>query len=87
MTDRVEKGDEFTCSNCGGVFNAAREHDDAVAECDENFGPSLAESIVCDDCYKEIMAWSETLPADELKVMTKKRRPDADSDPDPNPCI
>jgi len=56
------KVNEFTCENCGGTFPYAWSDSDAMEEAKENFGdvPKDELSIVCDDCYKEIMAWSET---------------------------
>lgn len=49
----------FTCSDCGDTFEAGRPDEEAQQEALENFGrrgdaPGMA--IVCDDCYKEIMA-------------------------------
>ncbi len=52
-------GSTYTCSECGGTFECGRPDEEAHAEALRNFGkrgdhPSMA--IVCDDCYKAIMA-------------------------------
>jgi hypothetical protein len=50
----------FTCETCGGTFLAIRPDDEAQAEAVHTFGvrgdaPGMA--VVCDDCYREFMAW------------------------------
>ena len=49
----------FTCAQCGRRFPRLGPDEEAQAEALENFGvrgdaPGMA--IVCDDCYREIMA-------------------------------
>lgn len=49
----------YRCAECGGEFEFARDDEDAQAEAVQNFGrrgdaPGMA--IVCDDCYKRIIA-------------------------------
>lgn len=52
--------DEYTCDNCGRTFEKTWSDDDALAEATELFGeiPPEERAIVCDDCWREIMAWS-----------------------------
>lgn len=52
---------QYTCEECGGVFNKTLDDEVAEAEALEVFGvpnastnPAMAE--VCDDCYRVIMA-------------------------------
>lgn len=47
---------EYTCAMCGGVFEKTWTDDEALAECEGNFGKvDLADcSTVCDDCYQLI---------------------------------
>jgi DNA-directed RNA polymerase subunit RPC12/RpoP len=50
----------FICARCGGTFDTEWSDDEADAEYKENF-PEVrgneAREVVCDDCYKEFMAW------------------------------
>lgn len=58
MTEVLQPGDEYTCAECGGVFEAVRPHGEAIAEAEEIFGDVIKTeetSIVCDDCWKAIM--------------------------------
>lgn len=49
----------YTCDQCGGTFEAARDDEEAQVEALAMFGkrgddPDMA--IVCDDCWRAIMA-------------------------------
>jgi DNA-directed RNA polymerase subunit RPC12/RpoP len=57
-------GSEYTCEECGGTFQRASDDAEANAEAARDFGvanasddPSMA--IVCDDCYRAMMAWRD----------------------------
>lgn len=57
-------GSEYTCAQCGGTFNRASDDAPAIAEAARDFGvpdastdPRMA--IVCDDCYRALMAWAQ----------------------------
>jgi len=54
---------EYCCAHCGGTFVSAWDDEDANQEAVEQWGrrgddPSMV--VVCDDCYREFMAWRET---------------------------
>jgi len=56
----------FTCENCHQEFNKGWSDEEQEEEMEKNF-PGLSEddrAEVCDDCYKEMMAWAkkEQLP-------------------------
>ncbi len=51
-------GDEFTCDDCGGVFNKTRSEEDVREEFEGVFEeyidlPDEDLAIVCDDCWKK----------------------------------
>ena len=53
MSDAV-----FTCAQCGRTFQRGRPDEEAQAEAVRNFGtrgdaPGM--TVVCDDCFREIM--------------------------------
>lgn len=57
MTDG-KAGEDFTCAQCGGEFTRIVDDQEAVDEMEALFDTrdtSDAE-LVCDDCFKEIMA-------------------------------
>jgi DNA-directed RNA polymerase subunit RPC12/RpoP len=49
----------YRCANCGGIFIKGRSDEEAMKEYEENFEDIFEEDeveIVCDDCYKLMMA-------------------------------
>lgn len=53
----------FECGNCHGVFLKGQTDEEARAEY-EMAMPQAAqrgdeEDVVCDDCYRQIMAWAK----------------------------
>jgi len=58
------KEDEYKCSSCLEVFKLVRDenwsNEHAVEEFENSFGRKKTEddAIVCDDCYKKIMAFN-----------------------------
>ena len=57
--DRMKS--QYTCAECGGVFEEQWTTEEAVAECLGVFGVPDADTnpgmvVVCDDCYKRLMA-------------------------------
>ena len=47
----------FTCTGCGGTFEATRPDEEARAEYDERFGADCpGPKPVCGDCYDRLMA-------------------------------
>ncbi len=64
-------GPGYTCSECGGTFYTGRTDEEAQAEAVRNFGvrgdhPGMA--IVCDDCYKAIMAQPDPAKRPDRRV-------------------
>ena len=49
--------DEFTCAQCGGTFDKEWSDEEALAEAAENFGEIDDPVVICDDCYKRMIAW------------------------------
>lgn len=51
--------DTFVCDRCGGTFDSGSE-EEAMKEYLENFKPEEIDregrGVVCDDCYKFVMA-------------------------------
>ena len=59
---------EYRCENCLEVYEKDWSDDEAQAEYEANF-PNAAKqgvprAIVCDDCYKEMIAWKDPKEAD-----------------------
>ena len=52
-------GKTYTCAQCGETFKSEWSDEEAQAEARANFSPEeLADTaVVCDDCYKMLMAW------------------------------
>ncbi len=48
--------DTYTCEQCNGVFGKGWSDEDARDEQTKNGFDDFACAIVCDDCYKKIMA-------------------------------
>lgn len=49
----------YTCDNCLKTFDEAWSDEEASAEFNKDFPTSEIRdaAIVCDDCYKEMVAW------------------------------
>lgn len=60
MTDT----DMYTCDECGATHEKGWTDAEATAEMVANFGELDADDIavVCDDCYRKMVAWKD--PAD-----------------------
>jgi hypothetical protein len=53
--------ESFTCSHCRKTFEKLWTDEEARQEYAQNF-PAMSKepkAQVCDDCYREIMAWAE----------------------------
>ena len=53
------KNTEYKCAKCGGIFEKDWSDADALEECVNRFGKEIINEelcIVCDDCYKQILA-------------------------------
>ncbi len=50
--------ESFTCACCGEAFGKARSDEEAAAEARDLFSPAELEAVevVCDDCWRKIMA-------------------------------
>jgi hypothetical protein len=52
---------EYQCGECNRIFNLVEtdewNDDKAIAEMEENGWVKEECSLVCDDCYKELMEW------------------------------
>lgn len=60
-TDSTTDKRQFTCECCGGTFDTGWTDEERDAEAKRNF-PDLEPDdrlLVCDDCYKLIMAFNE----------------------------
>lgn len=55
-------GEPYTCEVCKGEFVKAWPDDRAAAEHETVFGapPEDDAGLVCDDCYKRVIAWAAT---------------------------
>ncbi len=53
--------DTFVCGRCEKEFQKGWSDEEAKAEYKKNFPDTQgdAEDLVCDPCYKEILAWLE----------------------------
>jgi DNA-directed RNA polymerase subunit RPC12/RpoP len=54
----MEKGDTYTCAQCGGEFETEWDDDEPIVEAKKNFpGVDMKDMVViCDDCYTKNMA-------------------------------
>jgi len=55
---------KFTCEACGKTFPTGWTDAEARAEAKANGWGDIAQddmAIICDDCYKEIRAWMQSL--------------------------
>jgi len=72
------KDNKFKCAACGQVFEREWSDEEAQKEYKENFGDfndGLGTEIVCDDCYKKMMAEyppSDFLKDEEFKILLKE---------------
>jgi DNA-directed RNA polymerase subunit RPC12/RpoP len=51
---------EYVCEHCGGTFASDRTDEEAQAEALDLWGrrgDDFGMSIVCEDCFRKIMAW------------------------------
>ena len=58
MTARI-----YTCEVCHGTFNKTRSDEEAREEMQALWRTQEGDDdpgIVCDDCFKDVMAWAET---------------------------
>jgi NAD-dependent SIR2 family protein deacetylase len=55
IKDKLEP-DEYRCAMCGGVFKKGQTDEEAMKECDDNFGKLNPEhlAVICDDCYQDV---------------------------------
>ncbi len=55
---RIVKDNEFQCHMCGNVYEKVCTDEEAMKECEENFGKEMANNadnaVICDDCYQKI---------------------------------
>ncbi len=58
MDTKVEKGMEFKCALCNGVFVAGRTSEEAEKEAVQNNFDVNECDVVCDDCYNKVMNWA-----------------------------
>jgi hypothetical protein len=55
---------DFTCAQCGGVFEKAWTDEEAIAEAHETYTTGELDEgteVVCGDCYRRVMS---VLPVD-----------------------
>ena len=54
-------GESYTCENCGGTFTKGWSDEQAQAESESLYpAQDLEETgIVCDNCFRKIMAWAQ----------------------------
>ena len=55
---KLDRGDLFTCAQCGKEFRAGRSQAEVETEYERNF-PGIEDviEVVCDDCYNIITSW------------------------------
>lgn len=53
--------ESYTCENCGGTFTKIWSDEEAWAESESLYpAQDLEETgIVCDNCFRQIMAWAQ----------------------------
>lgn len=59
MSDTPERLKTYRCAECGGEFEYGWSDEEAHAEAEKSFGKrgdAAGMAIVCDDCYRMIMA-------------------------------
>ena len=55
------KDNEYKCYVCNGIFEKEWSDEEAIKECEDNFGKEITNvkdddlAIICDDCYQKIM--------------------------------
>jgi hypothetical protein len=60
-----DRGIEFTCANCGGVFAKQRSDEEAMAEYRQRMPEVPSDeptAVLCDDCAQRFYAWLEKHP-------------------------
>jgi hypothetical protein len=58
VSKQAQIDNAYTCESCGGVFERGQTEEQARLEQRANFphAPDAEMALVCDDCYKDIMA-------------------------------
>jgi len=59
----------YTCDHCKQEFMSDRPDEEAEKEHQEVFGEPVGEDtgVLCDDCWKEFIAWFNSLPDDKKR--------------------
>jgi hypothetical protein len=69
LTDGL--GVEYKCGCCGGVFTTAWTQEEALNEKESNGWGDMNKDdmvVVCDGCYKDLMAFNEPLTPNETEL-------------------
>jgi hypothetical protein len=56
-------GEEYTCAVCHGTFTKECSDEEAAAEMEATWQPLPGDDdpgIVCDDCFRQVMAWAQS---------------------------
>lgn len=71
-------GETYVCAQCGRTCISSWSEEEARAEAVENFGDLLGHDppVVCDDCYRAMVALLP--PADYVREVTMQRNPGVD---------
>jgi hypothetical protein len=63
-------GEPYTCAHCGGEFEKSRSDEEAMAEADSLWTPETMtdpQAVICDDCFREFIAWAKVNVPDALR--------------------
>ena len=52
----MKKGDKFTCAHYKETFESDWTDEEAIGEREENGWTDIDCAVVCDDCYKAVLA-------------------------------
>jgi DNA-directed RNA polymerase subunit RPC12/RpoP len=61
MSATPKSGQSYICESCGETYVSDWTDSEADTEALEKWGPLAAEdrAVVCDDCFREFIAWHE----------------------------
>ena len=80
MTATGPVPETFVCAACHGTFPKGWSDEEALAESVDVFGvalPAEDQAVVCDDCYKQMMAWGEANGAlDQERARLRNKDPE-----------
>ena len=63
-------GESYTCERCSGTFKKVRSDEEAMAEADSLWTPETMadeQAVICDDCFREFIAWAQVNVPEALR--------------------